>query len=113
MGMLSTWTAGDSTGKGLLKVLQDWQATRPSCGVSFTGQASGGKTLDERLVALVTAGTPPDLVTVIGNNLGNYVAKNLIDSVDDLFKRDGLTSADFVAPIWEIMHWQGKVRLVP
>jgi multiple sugar transport system substrate-binding protein len=113
MDMLSTWTAGDSTGKGLLKVALEWQGMHPSCGVSFTGQASTSQAIDERLVTLIAGGTPPALVTAIGNNVGNWVARGLIADVDAQFKQDGLTGSDFVPPIWEIMNWQGKVRLVP
>ncbi len=66
-----------------------------------------GATELPQLIALYTAGTPPDLFRQGGAGLAYFGSRREITPLDPYIRRDGYDLSDFFPPAWEQWKWKG------
>lgn len=91
----------------------DFAQRRSGCSVELvtTGGAADGTA--EKLTTTLAAGTAPALVVMPPGTVTTWSARSLIAPVDDLYKRDRITTTDFPVPLWKQMSYGGKVWFLP
>jgi multiple sugar transport system substrate-binding protein len=99
--------------QGFQQVIDAFAGQRSGCSVEQVPQA-GADGVSQKLTAALAGGTPPALVVMGGpGGVTTWSARGLIAPIDDLFKRDKLSGADFPAPLWKPMNHGGKVWFMP
>lgn len=107
------FAAGTVPYQGFQQVADAFARGRPGCAVEQVPVAGDADAVAEKLATTLAGGAPPALTVLPPANVTTWSAKGLIAPVDDLFKRDRLNSADFPAPLWKQMSYQGKVWFMP
>jgi len=72
-----------------------------------------GTQLSEKLIASITAGTPPSAARFDRFIVTSWAARGFLEDVTDQAKRDGVTQDKFIKEGWLEATWQGKVYAVP
>ena len=108
--MYIPWDETSPVNAGLRKVADDFGATHAQCTIQLSVVSPWNA---EKLTAGLAAGSAPPLTLLPPAAVTTWGSRGLIDSVDELFKRDKLSGKDFFPPVWETMSYQGKVWHVP
>jgi len=74
---------------------------------------TAGTQLSEKLIAAITAGTPPAASRFDRFIVTSWAARGFCEDLTDLAKRDGVTQDKFIKEGWLEATWQGKVFAVP
>jgi multiple sugar transport system substrate-binding protein len=93
--------------------LAEFQATNPTTTVKLTIRPGGAVEYMEKLVGLVMAGQPPDVLQIHGSA---YLAAalNLAQDISDLYRRDKLDTGRFSQVLFQYgSQWQGKTYGLP
>jgi len=85
--------------------------TRPGCSVELSVVPSAE--LLAKVTTAVTAGTPSALTEMAPGSMRQWEASSVLNSVDDLFRRDKLSKDDFPPAMWKIMSYANKVWFLP
>jgi ABC-type glycerol-3-phosphate transport system substrate-binding protein len=89
-------------------MLRAFEAEAPSLTVEMTPY--GGDLT--KIVTAVSAGTPPDVHSLPGGQIGPFGRRKLIQPLDPFLARGPLKERFFPAQ-WEVGSWSGKVHGVP
>lgn len=83
---------------------------RPGCSVEMVDVPTG---LNDKVIAAMAAGSPPALMNLPPGSVAGLAHRGVLANVDDLFKRDKLSGADFSPGMWLMMSYGGKVWIMP
>lgn len=101
-------------GDTMKKLVADFTAKHPTCQIDATDQNDDAQgTVQAKLTTAQVGGAPPALTGLSPSRFRTWTDAGLITSVDDLFKRDRLSSTDFPPALWKSMNYGGKVRALP
>jgi ABC-type glycerol-3-phosphate transport system substrate-binding protein len=65
--------------------------------------------IDQKTLAAVAAGVPPDVTGMWDRNLAQYAAQQALVPLDDLAKSHGITAATYKKVYWDACHWDGHL----
>jgi multiple sugar transport system substrate-binding protein len=69
--------------------------------------------IDEKIIAATAGGSPPDTHYTNVNFQGSFAFKGLLRPLDDYLKATRLGRKDFIASMWDLSVWRGKLYAVP
>jgi len=68
---------------------------------------------DSKFMVAVAAGVPPDLIFVDGTQVAQFAHAGVLQPLDALLERDGLSEDDFFVPAWRQLLYDGHVWALP
>ncbi|HEX2032728.1 MAG TPA: extracellular solute-binding protein [Chloroflexota bacterium] len=110
MEIWSAFGTGTVQAEAMNQLTGDFAKGKPGCSVEVVVLPTD---LVQKLTAAVAAGSPPASATLAPSQVTTWSAQGLLQPVDDLFKRDRLSAADFPAPLWQNMNFTGKTWFLP
>jgi multiple sugar transport system substrate-binding protein len=110
---LSPFASATVQYQGFSHVATAFAQQRAACAVEIVPVTGGANAVAEKLATTLAGGSPPALTVLPPSNVTTWSARGLIVAVDDLFKRDRLSSADFPGPLWKQMNYGSKVWFMP
>lgn len=106
----SAFAASTVQADAMNQLAKDFAQGKSGCAVDVIVVAAD---LVQKLTATIAAGSSPASATHSPSQVTSWSAQGLIQEVDDLFKRDKLSSGDFPAPLWKNMNFGGKTWFLP
>ncbi|MGH2371489.1 MAG: extracellular solute-binding protein, partial [Chloroflexota bacterium] len=98
--------------EGMQKVNDAFEQQAPEITIEMTPLR--GQEKFDKIVAAVTAGTPPDVVNLGGSRLIQFARRNIVQSLNDRIARSKVARKDKFYPAqWEAASWEGKIYGIP
>ncbi|MGH2356351.1 MAG: extracellular solute-binding protein, partial [Chloroflexota bacterium] len=110
---VSPWNVGSSAGDGLNLMGQDFAAAYPGCTARLLFVQGGNTAILEKLVASIAGGDPPPVALVPAQQTPLWISKGVIQSLDEVAKRDGVTKELFFDGYWPQMVVDGTLWRLP
>ncbi|MBE3597509.1 MAG: ABC transporter substrate-binding protein [Limnochordaceae bacterium] len=68
----------------------------------------------DKLLTSIAAGTPPDVVSAIWwTQVADLASRGALVPLSSYAKKDGIKGEEYVAPVWEAVHYQGELYAMP
>lgn len=96
---------------------EEFEATHPGVEIEFVYQAGivddGAHAFTSKVLTMIAAGTPPDIVWTGGHVLTQFAYQGLLLPLDSYLDKWNVNAADFVPPAWQQTVWDGHVYALP
>jgi len=90
------------------KIFEEFTKTQPDIGIKGV-YAANDLSSNQKLFTAIAGGQAPDVTWVDGPQVAEWGARGALEPLDKYYKADGLTEADFFAPVWKENQYQGKM----
>jgi len=99
-------------GDAIKAIVDKWNAAHPEVQVKQTFQGSGSDLL-KKVMASVTAGSPPDIIYGYGIWMTEFASSGILAPVEEMMKSAGVNKADYYANFIDYLTYQGKLQGLP
>jgi len=85
----------------------------PDIEVDIVWVAGGWQQVGERIIAMTLAGTPPDVLRIVAEQVDMMANAGMIGPIDDLVERDGVSMDDYFPVAVQMFSRDGKLLGIP
>lgn len=101
------------TGEAMEEVVKAFEAKHPDIKVNPVYIAQQGEGKNEKLLAAVAGGNPPDVAYFDRFEVATWAAQGSLTDLTEFAKADGITADQFYPFAWEEANYEGKLYAMP
>lgn len=95
----------------MVTLAEEFERTHPEIGVEVVFAPGHGD--NQKVFTSIAGGTPPDVAMIVDFATAQWAENEIMQPLDDYFKRAGLSGNDFPKAVWEPMSYKGHVWHLP